>query len=71
MLKAGDLVTQHTIEDAYYGFSASNLRIGLIVDTVPIKHSSRDFKWYVILLNGDIKTMREDEIYKLEENKIV
>ena len=69
MFEVGDLVTRHTIEDSYYGFSASNLRIGIIVGTAPRKRSSQDLKWYDILFNGDIKTAREDEIYKLEEDK--
>ena len=67
MFSTGDLVRCYTIERFYYGFDKPDSDIGLIVDTQPTWADSRDYNWYVILFNGDIKTAREDDIYKLEE----
>ena len=69
MFKVGDLVRYFTAEHFYYGVSKTYGHIGLIVDTQPKWCISSDYDWYAVLLNGDIKTAREDDIYKLKENK--
>tara|TARA_B100000686_G_C16179888_1_gene660443 strand:- start:201 stop:416 length:216 start_codon:yes stop_codon:yes gene_type:complete len=71
MFKVGELVRYFTCEDFYYGSSDRYGYIGLIVDTQPKWYDSRDYNWYNVLLNGDIKIAREDDIYKLTEDKDV
>ena len=69
MFEVGDLVRYHITERFYYDLDKSSSDIGLIVNTQPKWCDSRDYNWYIILLNGDIKTAREDDIYKLKEKQ--
>ena len=69
MFEVGDLVRYYTTERFYYDLDKPSSDIGLIVNTQPKWCDSRDYNWYIVLLNGNIKTAREDDIYKLEEKQ--
>jgi hypothetical protein len=69
MFEVGDLVRYHTIEHFYYGLSDHNSSIGLVVNTRPTFTDNSCYDWYLVLLEGKIRTAREDDIFKLRTNK--
>jgi hypothetical protein len=69
MFEVGDLVRYYTIEHFYYGLSEPGSSIGLVVNIKPTFTDNSYYDWYLVLLEGKIRTAREDDIFKLRTDK--